>query len=294
MGEFVVRYEVGPLGIAEGGRIDFQVSPFWGWSEPQLDSEEAPGFTEVTTDAGRAYIKPMGNRQGPHVLATDWVGTHLARWLGLATFDIAILTLGEDDRFELPRGYAAEPGPAFAARALPGESWGKSGRQLDLLVNPEDISRLVVFDTWTLNCDRHHHDLEARKPNYDNVYLSSEGVEPGKRRLIAMDHGLCFIRSGEDLTPSLQNIHKVKDEGLYGLFPEFRDRLQGHIIEQSAARLREMDADTASAIIATVPKEWAVMEEAREAWAQLVSRRAAYVADNVSTWIDSAVPWFPA
>lgn len=125
------------------------------WNPTELlevadSADTSTGVTEVTTDAGRAYIKPMGNRQGPHVLATDWVGTHLARWLGLSTFDIAVLRLKADDSFPLPRGYRAEPGPAFASRALLGESWGKSLEQLDLLVNPEDITRLVVFDTWTL------------------------------------------------------------------------------------------------------------------------------------------------
>ena len=132
--------------------------------------DTSTGATEVTTDAGRAYIKPLGNRQGPHVLATDWVGTHLAKWFELSTFDIAILTLDADDTFPLPRGSTAQPGPAFATRALNGEPWGRSGLQLDVLVNPEDVTRLVVFDTWTLNCDRHHHDITVRKPNYDNVY----------------------------------------------------------------------------------------------------------------------------
>ena len=35
--------------------------------------DTSTGATEVMTDAGRAYIKPLGNQQGPHVLATDWV-----------------------------------------------------------------------------------------------------------------------------------------------------------------------------------------------------------------------------
>lgn len=255
-------------------------------------ADTSTGATEVTTDVGRAYIKPMGNRQGPHVLATDWVGTHLARWLGLSTFDIAILNLGEDDTFPLRRGYTATPGPAFASRALPGEPWGKSGLQLDLLVNPEDITRLVVFDTWTLNCDRHHHDITVRKPNYDNVFLSREAADPGKRRLIAMDHGLCFIRSGEDLTTKLAHIDKVQDEHLYGLFPEFRDRLREDMIIDCARRLREMDTATAQDIVATVPVEWEVSKEARAAWAELISRRAVWVADNIRQWIEIAVPWF--
>jgi hypothetical protein len=255
-------------------------------------ADTSTGVTEVTTDAGRAYIKPMGNRQGPHVLATDWVGTLLAKWFGLSTFDIAILTLGEDDTFPLPRGYSAQPGPAFAARAMAGDPWDKSSLQLDLLVNPDDVTRLVVFDTWTLNCDRHHHDTTVRRPNPDNVFLSSEGVEPGRRRLIAMDHGLCFIRSGEDLTAKLSNIDKVQDEHVYGLFPEFRNRLREDIISGCATRLREMDAEIAEAMVGTVPREWDVPSEARRAWSELIFRRAGFVADNVQKWIENIAPWF--
>jgi hypothetical protein len=255
-------------------------------------ADTSTGVTEAETDAGRAYLKPLGNRQGPHVLATDWVGTHLARWFGLSTFEIALLNLQPDDAFDLPRRAKAKPGHAFAAKAMAGEPWGKSGLQLDLIVNPEDITRLVVFDTWTLNCDRHHPEVTVRKPNYDNVYLSSENVEPGKRRLIAMDHGLCFIRSGEDLTPKLSHIEKVRDERLYGLFTEFRGRLQQNIIEECAARLREMDATTADAMIATVPADWELFAEARGAWSELICRRADFVADNVQDWIETVAPWF--
>lgn len=256
--------------------------------------DTSTGATEVMTDAGRAYIKPMGNRQGPHVLATDWVGTHLAKWFGLSTFDIAILQLDSDDEFELPRGAKAEPGPAFASRALPGEPWGKSGLQLNVIVNPEDITRLVVFDTWTLNCDRHYHNLAVRKPNPDNVFLSSEGVEPGKRRLIAMDHGLCFIRSGEDLTLKLAHLDKVRDEHVYGLFPEFRGRLKQNTIVECCVRLRKMTDDIAAAMVRTVPREWEVSSDAKRAWIELIHRRASFVADNMETWIDSAAPWFGA
>jgi len=274
-------------------------SPETNWKPTRLmelagSADTSTGATEVTTDAGRAYIKPMGNRQGPHVLATDWVGTHLAKWFGLSTFDVALLSLGPDDTFPLPRGHSARPGPAFAARALAGEPWGRSGLQLDALVNPEDVTRLVVFDTWTLNCDRHHHDVTVRKPNYDNVYLSSVGVGPGKRRLIAMDHGLCFIRSGEDLTTRLAHIDKVQDEHVYGLFPEFQGRLRQDMIVKSTARLKEMDLETARAMIETVPTEWEVSKAAREAWAELICRRAGFVADNVQQWIDTVAPWFGA
>jgi hypothetical protein len=44
---FPLVYEVGPLGIATGGTIYLQVSPFWDWSTPQVVSPDARGFTEI-------------------------------------------------------------------------------------------------------------------------------------------------------------------------------------------------------------------------------------------------------
>jgi hypothetical protein len=48
---WTVVFEVGDLGIAEGGTIHFKVSPFWGWSDPQDRSGDVPGFTVVSCDA---------------------------------------------------------------------------------------------------------------------------------------------------------------------------------------------------------------------------------------------------
>lgn len=107
-----------------------------------------------------------------------------------------------------------------------------------------------------------------------------------------MDHGLCFVRTNEELTHRLSHIDKVQDEHLYGLFPKFRQRLNASMMDKCAARLREMDAATAEAIVASVPNEWEVSEPARRAWSELIYRRASYVADNVEVWIDAAVPWF--
>jgi len=110
--------------------------------------------------------------------------------------------------------------------------------------------------------------------------------------LIAMDHGLCFIRSGEDLSPKLANIGKAQDPHIYGLFPEFRERLRQSTIEDCASRLREMNRGIADAIIESVPREWEVSQESRDAWSELICRRAAFVADNFSIWIDKVAPWF--
>lgn len=102
------------------------------------------GTARIVTDAGPAYIKPLGNRQGPHPLACEWVATHLARWFGPPTFEIALIQIDADvDEIPFHRGGYAASGTAFVARAFVGHSWGGSGEELDKLVNPEAVSDLV-------------------------------------------------------------------------------------------------------------------------------------------------------
>ena len=50
-GTWVIDYEAGPLGIAEDGAVYLQISPFWGWSTPQVRSPDGGGFTRVNTTA---------------------------------------------------------------------------------------------------------------------------------------------------------------------------------------------------------------------------------------------------
>ena len=50
-GQWTIHFEAGPEGIVEGGAIYLQVSPFWGWSTPQVDLPSAPGYTSVATSA---------------------------------------------------------------------------------------------------------------------------------------------------------------------------------------------------------------------------------------------------
>jgi hypothetical protein len=74
-GRFRLSYEVGPLGIAKGGGIYLQVSPFWGWSTPQVEDERAPGYTRVEASAGDIELKPR--TLGPQLLQLRVTGRPL-------------------------------------------------------------------------------------------------------------------------------------------------------------------------------------------------------------------------
>jgi hypothetical protein len=55
---FVLVYEAGPLGIAAGGTLLLQVPPYWDWSTPQVEAEDAPGYTRVSTEAEGVSLAP--------------------------------------------------------------------------------------------------------------------------------------------------------------------------------------------------------------------------------------------
>lgn len=76
LGRFELVFETGPEGIAEGGAIYLQVSPFWDWSTPQVANPDAPGYTELTTTA-------EGVRLEAETLDQQLLGIHV-RGRGLA------------------------------------------------------------------------------------------------------------------------------------------------------------------------------------------------------------------
>ncbi|MBL8802452.1 MAG: CehA/McbA family metallohydrolase [Planctomycetes bacterium] len=54
---WTIVYEAGELGVALGGTVFLQVSPFFEWSSPQTSSEEALGFTRVRTEAAGVELE---------------------------------------------------------------------------------------------------------------------------------------------------------------------------------------------------------------------------------------------
>jgi hypothetical protein len=242
----------------------------------------------VETDAGPGYLKAMGNPEGLHTLACELVGTRMASWIGLSTLEFAILNV--DDADEIPFvdasgttvGYAS-PGPAFITRSITGETWSGTSKQLKQLSNPEDISRLVVFDTWTLNCDRHGPRLDdpLTKPriNLQNVFLSEEGLRR-KLTLKAIDHTHCFT-CGRALSTAISNLDHVKDQRVFGCYPEFIPLLDRAVIQETATRLSTIDRASIWPMLDDIPREWEVKSKVKDAWVEFIYNRARFVAETI-------------
>jgi hypothetical protein len=242
----------------------------------------------VSTNAGEGYLKALGNQGGPHRLAADWVGTQLAAWLGLPTFDFAIIYVRPENDIPFYHGNKAQPGPAFITRKDPGMTWGGDASTLGKLINPEDVGKLVLFDTWVRNVDRYPPNPATRRPNRGNVFLSSENVPDGRWRLLAMDHTHCFDGPGY-LDARLDRIDFVQDEQIYGLFPEFKPFIQPHksSLTTAVTKLKTLDVAWMQELVGQIPAEWQVDQPARAALANQVCGRAAFLSDNFITELEA-------
>jgi hypothetical protein len=57
-GSWTITFRAGPAGIAPGGAVVLQVSPFWEWSDPQTVDPGWPGYTRVETHAQDTQLLP--------------------------------------------------------------------------------------------------------------------------------------------------------------------------------------------------------------------------------------------
>jgi hypothetical protein len=55
---FEIVYEVGPHGVATGGTVFLQVSPFWDWTTPQVLAPDQRGYTEVSASDPQILLRP--------------------------------------------------------------------------------------------------------------------------------------------------------------------------------------------------------------------------------------------
>lgn len=239
------------------------------------------GTALVNTDAGRCFLKALCNHESPHALAREFVGSSLAKWFGLSVPDFNTLDLEEVDCFAYPppKNGRTQPGPAFVSRAVLGRAWGGAAADLAGLENPDDITRLVVFDTWIRNRDRHPPAGIAWKPNYANVLLADTDTAE-RHRLYAIDHTHCF-EAGTDLTKKLAVLANVRDDGVYGLFPAFVPLIQPRVVSWCRVTLAELKPDEVAEIVGAVPAEWQVPSEVRNAWIKLIVDRADFLVNKI-------------
>jgi len=235
----------------------------------------------VVTDKGEAIVKAMGNPMGPESLAFELVGTELARWFGLQTPDFAIVFLKDTPQNWCPH-FNIIDGPAFLSSYMRAETYEGQTTFLENLSKPEDIARLVVFDTWVRNRDRHPPDASSDETplNLDNL-MFARNPHSGrslKYDLIVFDHTQAFSDAGYE---GLGDTASIKFDGIYGLFDAFQTYMTHAAVSAATERLRQIDERQVQALLDAVPAEWELTAKLKKSWCDLIVRRATYVAETI-------------
>lgn len=236
-GSWTIVYEAGPLGIAAGGTLFLQVSPFWGWSTPQVVSPEALGFTTVLTMAEGVRLVPRTLDQQLLAIAVE----------GRA------LRAGERVRIVYGAGPAGALADRFAERgsrfwlAVDGDGDGVRGLledspAVDVLAGPP--AQLLLTLPSTAHPGTPVRLVIAVLDRLGNagclvvgeVRLAAEGVEvemPASVRLTAADAG----RRSVEIRPLAPGVLRLTAEGPEGL------RAESNPLQVSSAGARVLWAD---------------------------------------------------
>jgi hypothetical protein len=226
--------------------------------------ETGTEVAEVVTDQGAAFVKFLGNREGPHVLAAEFIGTGLAALMGLPVLDWSILTYDGIPEIRLPSGSLAKAGSAWCTRRVEGFVWSGDAADLKEIENPMDLAKLVLLDQWTLNCDRYRPVPPPVRKNLHNVFFSREAETNAKMRLLAMDH-THILTCGSPFRGDMARLAKVRDETAYGLFPEFVPWIRREDAFAAVEAMKAVDPEAIRAIIREIPADWEVEEDHRRA-----------------------------
>ncbi len=110
----------------------------------------------------------------------------------------------------------------------------------------------------------------------------------GSFRLLAIDHTHVIRQDGE-LTSQCLSIDRERDDVLYGVFPEFVNRIDREDLEPFVEQLRRLTQT--NDLVRRTPKQWLSDGQVRQDLPGFIKRRAMHVATHVETRLATECKW---
>lgn len=226
-----------------------------------------------------AFVKPMYEGVSCDCLVCEYVISLLSAAFRICTPRCGIVKLDRLQARMFGQPTVIE-GSAFVSEEVAAGQWNGDGRDLSTIKNLDEISRLIVFDTWVLNRDRF---CPSGRPvginngphqNFANVLVA--GKRGQRRRMYAIDHGHA-ITYGEPIDVSIIADPKIKDSEVLGLFPGFREHVSLESLEQAVEDLKHIDPNLIAKVINLIPADWEFAESQRGFLADFLLLRAQFV-----------------
>ena len=236
----------------------------------------------VNTDCGQGFIKGVNNPHGSQALICELLAAELGTWFGLKIPHFAIIDRCDID-IRMVRSDKVDVGkieaPVFYSHGVDGTPRDGSHTFLSRLENTNDVARLVVFDTWIRNIDRHDNRYGEPVSNSDNL-LYVRGKRRNKYNLVPIDHTMCFFDEPFDDVGDLKNY--TEDGCVYGYFPEFSDYINPEAVALATSDLTRLRSDFVLQCINNMPLAWKISIATKSKLHELICNRAKFVVSTIA------------
>ena len=142
-----------------------------------------------------------------------------------------------------------------------------------------DIAKLVVFDTWIRNIDRHDPRSNEPQMNSDNLLYVKE-TDSDKYQLVPIDHSMCFFDEPFNMIEGIQE--DIEDPAIYGLFPEFQGYINDSSVADAIGYLSSLSEEFVLQCVNSIPPEWHLGDSMKTKLCHLICQRAKFVVDTAS------------
>lgn len=240
---------------------------------------------QVHTDDGLCLVKYLGNKQGREALVGELIGTELACNIGLKVPEFAIMDF---PLMDLGMGQNnPQQGPAFCSRWISDVmTFSPESSLLSNVRRKEDISKVVVLDTWLRNFDRFMSEADggASSQNLDNLLF---GPDKRKVEMIVIDHTHIIVDGGfDDQLGDTEIENEILDEEkIYGLFPQFVPYLNHKDVLEAIHLAAAIDRMAVRDLIGTVPDQWGLITGQRDFLEEFIYVRA----QRLHEWLPQAL-----
>ncbi len=201
-------------------------------------------------DQNLYVVKFLDNPQHRHVLANEWLATHLAEILALPVPHGAIVDVSQDfvrdnptltarvNSIERPYAAGLQFGSRFMGGTLPGLTveYLPAG-MLSKVSNCHDFLGALIFDKWTCNADGRQAVFVTQNRSRSNM----------KAHFI--DHGFCF-------NSDTWRLDSAPLQGLHGTRNVYHEVRGIGCFEPWLAKLRAIDSDLLWRGFQSMPQQW--------------------------------------
>ncbi len=238
----------------------------------RFDSSTKPCLAD--TDEGKAILKAANNPAGKFAIVSEILCAELGKWFGLKVPDFCVLD-SINLKIQLGKTNQIFEAPIFGSKYLIAETRDVSGKMLSKLSNVQDISKLVIFDTWLRNYDRY--DPQYANLNSDNYLLRQIG-NSAKYELVVIDHSHCISLDSPNDVSDWDDL--TNDNAIYGLFPEFVPFVLPEHVKSALEQLGQLNEADVVQIINSIPLGLDLSQASRKSLQKFICERAKYVVTN--------------